>query len=123
MSRKLTEAELGWVNALFKPHFKGKEILYQQIMNSEVVRYEDGSTIWLEFYVEGNVERYPYNACMPVSMTQLREGKSPLNYLLHLVDGVVKELEVLVYDFTEELDDSMINPEKVDYYGLYAKII
>jgi hypothetical protein len=42
---------------------------------------------------------------------------------MHIRDGLVYELEVLVYDFNEQLDDSMSKPEEVRFYQLYSAVV
>lgn len=110
----LTKREQVWLNKLFEPEFKGKEILKQQIENAKVidrVYYPYGS---LKFRVKEKVEKYPYNVRVPIEMRAFQKPLLPIVFLLHVIDGVVDELEIYTADLSE-LDVYNIHFDNVEF--------
>ena len=110
----ITKREKIWLDKLFEIEFKGKKILKQQIVNAEVIEriyYPYGS---LKFSVKKKVKKYPYNVRVPIEMRAFQKSLSPVVFLLHVIDGIIDELEIFTADISE-LDVFNIDFDNVEY--------
>ena len=64
--------------------------------------------------IEGEVEPYPYSVRVPVEMIAFQNSTAPIVFLLHVVNGVIDELEIITADSTQ-IDADSIQLEKVEY--------
>lgn len=85
-------------------HFFGEKIIYKQ----------EYAFISLKFKVEGEIEPYPYRVRVPVEMRAFQNSTAPIVFLLHVVNGVIDELEIIAADSTQ-IDADSIQLEKVEY--------
>jgi hypothetical protein len=125
MGRKLTEVELTWVNELLKPQFKGKNILYEQIMASVVSRQDGGYTIELTFETKGNHASYPYDVQVPVIMrvhVNTPQAVLDIDFKLQVRNGLVERLLIFSRNHAD-LSEWMINLGKVSCYEIPAVIV
>lgn len=68
----------------------------------------------LKFKVENDVEKYPYQIKVPVEMRAYQKESAPIVFLLHVIDGVIDELEIISADASEiKIND--IKTENVQY--------
>lgn len=112
--RKLNAKEKLWLNKLLEAEFKGKEIIIQQLENTEVFCEENYSYISIKFYVENFIKRYPYEVRVPVEMRAFQENSNPIVFLLHIIDGFVNELEVFTADLSK-INGNDISLDNVQY--------
>ena len=68
----------------------------------------------LKFKIEGEIEPYPYLVRVPVEMRAFQTSTAPIVFLLHVVNGVIDELEIITADLTQ-IDADSIKLEKVEY--------
>lgn len=94
--------------------FKGRDIIINQLLKSKVICCQEYSFISLKFKVEGKIEFYPYNVRVPVEMRAYQTKREPIIFLLHIVNGIVDELEILTIDLAQ-IDAKNIELEKVEY--------
>lgn len=114
MYRELNEKEHKWFDKLFEAVFKDKDILKRQILKSKVL-YEQGyAFLSLKFSVENGIEKYPYHVRVPIEMRAYQKGSAPIVFLLHVINGIVNELEIISADSSEIKADN-IRLEDVEY--------
>lgn len=112
--RKLNAKEKLWLNKLLEAKFKGKEIIIQQLENTEIFCEENYSYISINFYVENFIEKYPYEVRVPVEMRAFQKNSNPIVFLLHIIDGFVNELEVFTADLSK-INGKDISLDNVEY--------
>ena len=94
--------EQQWINRLMDVEFRGRDILLI-ILPSQP-----------KFKIEGEIEPYPYRVRVPVEMRAFQTSTAPIVFLLHVVNGVIDELEIITADLTQ-IDADSIKLEKVEY--------
>lgn len=114
MSRLLNSVEKQWIDKLLSADFKGRDILHEQLNNSEVFVEKDFSFISLRFVTSTDEERFPYNIRVPVEMRAYQSASAPIVFLLHLKDGLVNELEIITAD-SSKIDINTISVENVNH--------
>ena len=97
--RELTNEERAVLKRLLEKPFPGREQITRQLDTAsvrEVTDYKDqyGS---LEFKVETKVKA-PTSQRVPVEAMGMDQDDVPIEYLLHVVDGTLAELEIVKAD-------------------------
>lgn len=110
----MNEREHEWINKLLQVDFLGKEILIRQLERAKIQYIQEYSFISIKFKVEGCVELFPYCVRVPVEMKLFQSSITPIVFLLHVINGIIDELEIITADL------SYINPDqfcmdKIDY--------
>lgn len=114
MYRNLNEKELKWINRLLDVEFQGRDILRQQLSKAKIIYIQEYAYISIKFIVEGDVEPYPYRVRVPVEMRVFQQSSAPIIFLLHIVNGMVDELEILTAD-SAQIDADKIELKRVEY--------
>ena len=114
MYRNLNEKELQWINRLMDVEFQGRDILYQQLSKAKIIYIQEYAFVSIKFKVEGDIEPYPYRVRVPVEMRAFQQSSAPIIFLLHIVNGIIDELEVLTADSTQ-IDTESIELDRVEY--------
>ena len=114
MYRNINEKEQKWINSLMNVEFQGRDILLKQFSKAKIIYYQEYAFISLKFKIEGEVEPYPYSVRVPVEMIAFQNSTAPIVFLLHVVNGVIDELEIITADSTQ-IDADSIQLEKVEY--------
>lgn len=96
--RLLNEFEMKCIKKYFEADFKGKNILENQIENVRVVPEIGYDYYSLKLFTSEMVERYPYNVRVPVEMHIFQQGVVPIVCLLHIVEGLIDEFEIITAD-------------------------
>ena len=87
-----------WIKKLMEIEFVGKNILISQVESAKYeVKHGEGF-ISIKYYVDNEKEKFPYQVRIPVEMEAFQSGENPIMFLLHVLDGVVDELEVYSVD-------------------------
>ena len=94
--------------------FQGRDILLKQFSKAKIIYYQEYAFISLKFKMEGKVEPYPYSVRVPIEMIAFQNSTAPIVFLLHVVNGVIDELEIITADSTQ-IDADSIQLEKVEY--------
>ena len=94
--------------------FQGRDILLKQFSKAKIIYDQEYAFISLKFKIEGEVEPYPYSVRVPVEMIAFQNSTAPIVFLLHVVNGVIDELEIITADSTQ-IDADSIQLEKVEY--------
>ena len=114
MYRNLNNIEVTWLNKIFETEFIGAEVLWLQILNSSVVYKQKYAFASLKFHVEECLEKYPFRLRVPVEMRAFQKEAAPVIFLLHVLKGVVDELEIFTAD-SSRLNAENINLDKVEH--------
>lgn len=114
MYRKLNEKELQWIDRLMDVEFQGRDILLQQLSKAKIIYTQGDAFISIKFKVEGDIELYPYHVRVPVAMRAFQQSSAPIIFLLHIVNGIIDELEILTADLSQ-IDIDNIEIERVEY--------
>ena len=114
MYRKLNTMEKKWLDKLLDTDFKGKDILVKQISKSQVTYEKEYAFISLKFEEVNSIEEYPYPVRVPVEMRAYQEEGAPIVFLLHIIDGLVNELEIISADSSQIIEDA-ISLKNVEY--------
>lgn len=111
-NNKLSKNETKWLSTLLKEQFSKKEEIIKQINNAEIQREYDKFFLSIKFMVDKEIRPINNSARVPVEMHVYRKNTCPLQFLLHIVNGYVDELEVFCADSSEV--DADIELEKAD---------
>ena len=114
MYRNINEKEQKWINSLMNVEFQGRDILLKQFSKAKIIYDQEYAFISLKFKIEGEIEAYPYRVRVPVEMRAFQTSTAPIVFLLHVVNGVTDELEIITADSTQ-IDADSIQLEKVEY--------
>jgi len=114
MYRGLNIREQEWLDKLLNIEFKGKDILMKQISESKVAYEQEYAFISLKFNIEKEVEQYPYQVRVPVEMRAYQNESAPIVFLLHIIGGIINELEIISAD-SSEIKADCIELENVQY--------
>ena len=94
--------------------FRGRDILLKQFSKAKIIYKQEYAFISLKFKIEEEIEPYPYRVRVPVEMRAFQTSTAPIVFLLHVVNGVIDELEIITADLTQ-IDADSIKLEKVEY--------
>ena len=114
MYRNINEKEQKWINSLMNVEFQGRDILLKQFSKAKIIYDQEYAFISLKFKIESEVEPYQYSVRVPVEMIAFQNSTAPIVFLLHVVNGVIDELEIITADSTQ-MDADSIQLEKVEY--------
>ena len=114
MYRNINEKEQQWINRLMDVQFQGRDILLKQFSKAKIIYNQEYALISIKFKVEGEIEPYPYRVRVPVEMRAFQTSTAPIVFLLHVVNGVIDELEIITADSTQ-IDADRIKIEKVEH--------
>ena len=94
--------------------FQGRDILLRQLSKAKIIYKQEYAFISIKFKVEGEFESYPYDVRVPVEMRAFQRSSVPIIFLLHIVNGIINELEILTAD-SAQIDTANIELERVEY--------
>ena len=94
--------------------FQGRDILLQQLSKAKIIYKQEYAFISIKFKIEGDVEPYPYRVRAPVEMRAFQQSSAPIIFLLHIVNGIIDELEIITAD-SAEINTDNIEVERVEY--------
>lgn len=103
-----------WFNKLLEAEFKGKDIIVHQLENSNVIYEENYSYISIKIHVNEDFEKYPYEVRVPVEMRAFQKNLAPIVFMLHIIDGLVNELEIFTADLSL-IDAKNISLDNVEF--------
>lgn len=114
MYRELYEKEQKWIDSLLAVDFKGKDILLKQISKAKVTYKQEYAYISIKFFLEGETELYPYQVRVPVEMRAFQKSSAPVVFLLHIINGIVDEVEIITAD-ASLINADNIGLERIEY--------
>lgn len=114
MYRELYEKEQKWIDSLLAVDFKGKDILLKQISKAKVTYKQEYAYISIKFFLEGETELYPYQVRVPVEMRAFQKSSALVVFLLHIINGIVDEVEIITAD-ASLINADNIGLERIEY--------
>ena len=114
MYRYLYEKEQLWIDYLLNVDFPGRNILKKQFLKAKVFYKQEYSYISIKFKVKDEVELYPFCVRVPIEMRAYQRAKAPIVFLLHVIDGIIDELEIYTADLTQ-IDANNIQLDNIEY--------
>lgn len=79
-----------------------------------IIYKQEYAFISIKFRVEGDIEPYPYHVRVPVEMRAFQKSSIPIIFLLHIINGIINELEIFTAD-SAQIDTDTIGLESVEY--------
>lgn len=114
MYRELNEKEQQWIDSLMNVKFQGRDILLRQFTKARIVYKQEYDFISIKFKIEGEIEPYPFHVRVPVEMRAFQQASAPIVFLLHIVGGIINELEIITADSTK-IEADNIELARVEY--------
>ncbi len=114
MDRKLQENMQDWIDKLMDVQFKGRDILLQQLSKSETLITQEYDYISIKFSFSEETNLYPYRTRVPVEMNAYQKRGAPVVFLLHVIDGLIDELEIFTAD-SEKIDAGSIYLDNIEH--------
>ena len=107
--------EKKWLETLLSVVFLGRGVIINQINCAEILREYTEFYMALKFKVDNNkVQKIQTNIRVPVEMRVHRTGQVPIQFLLHIVQGYVSELEIFNADSSKIDMDINLENAKVE---------
>ena len=104
---KLNTYEKKWLEAMLVSDYEWSEALAEQINNSEIKRDYTDYYLSLLFQPDKSTPPAFVRETVPLDMRLFRENRIPMQFLLHVVEGYVTELEI--YNADSSYLDSKIS--------------
>ena len=107
--------EKNGIETLLSEDFLGRGEIINQINCAEILREYTEFYMALKFKVDNNkVQKIQTNIRVPVEMRVHRTGQVPIQFLLHIVQGYVSELEIFNADSSKIDMDINLENAKVE---------
>lgn len=97
-NKQLENREKNWIENLLCDSFLYRDEILKQIENSEIEREYTDYFISVKFKVNKSIKPIELNSRVPVELRVYREDHAPMQFLLHVINGYVNELEVFYAD-------------------------
>ncbi|MDO4774455.1 MAG: hypothetical protein Q4A10_01490 [Aerococcaceae bacterium] len=97
MSRTVSPIEMEWLRTLLNVPFQGQTQLQSQLPYLTVVEEVWSPYIALKFASSGG-ESFPSAVRVPVDMIAWQNHHAPVQFLLHINNGTIDELEIIALD-------------------------
>lgn len=107
MYRQIGKKEEQWIKKLMSVDFKDKDILIKQFSEAKILYKKEYDFISMKFKIDKRVKLYPYDIRVPVEMRAIQNKTAPIVFLLHIIDGIIDELEIITADSTPINDEKM----------------
>ena len=114
MYREINEKEQEWIDSLMNVEFYGRDILLKQFSKARIINKQEYAFISIKFKIEGEIEPYPFQVRVPIEMRAFQKASAPVVFLLHIVGGVINELEIFTADSTQ-IEADNIELTRVEY--------
>ena len=101
VNNDLSAVERNWLEVMLSNDFLYRTELIEQINHAEIVREYTKYYLSLKFKVSRAVSATGCNTRIPVEMRIYKSGCVPIQFLLHIVDGYISELEIFSADSSE----------------------
>jgi hypothetical protein len=101
-----------WLNKYMTHNFDGRDVFLKQLENAKYYLYNGPGYISVKFLVDPNREKYYAKHRVPMDMFAFQVNKEPVEFLLHVVDGVVDELELYTADGSSVDDELTVDNVK-----------
>ena len=106
-NKALEENEKRWLDTILSQRFFYREEVIRQINGSEISRNYTDFYLSLKFKIDKLMMPIGTNTRIPVEMVVYRPEKAPVQFLLHMINGYISELEIF------NADSSKINKDEI----------
>lgn len=106
--REINNDEKSWFEKILSVDFKGRNIIEKQLKEAKTIGIYEVGFISLKLVIENEVQKFPYLIRVPVEIRVKRPNKAPTIFLLHIIEGIIDELEIFNAD-SSSLDDIKID--------------
>lgn len=110
----LSNQEHLWLELMLSRDFQGRAEIIKQIKSASIIREYTRGYLSMKFYVDKSLEPADVAERIPVEMYACTEGKSPLVFLLHVINGYIDELEIYYAGLEEISSDIDITDAKLE---------
>jgi len=94
----LNYEETEWLSVMLSEKFRYKKLFIEQINSAKIDRDYRKYYIFLKFEVKKKEIKIPNNVRVPIEMRVFTKDSAPIQFLLHVLDGYVYELEIFHAD-------------------------
>lgn len=101
LNKNLTYLENSWLSKMLEKEDELNRQLKLQILHSKVDREYTKFYLILKFHVQQIIPLIKTNVRVPVEMYLKQDGRPPIVFFLHVLNGYVHELEVFNADSSE----------------------
>ena len=114
MYREIGIREHKWIDKLLDVKFKDIDILKKQVLKSKISYRQEYAFISIKFNVQKDLQKYPHQVRVPVEMRAYQDSSAPIVFLLHMIEGIIDELEIISAD-ASRIKEDCIQLENVEY--------
>ena len=112
--RSLNSEEKKWIDLICVDKIQDIDVLKEQISNSYVEEIRGADFISVIFTLYKKSRKYTHDVRVPVEMRVFMRDRSPVLFLLHVIDGIISELEIFTAD-SSNLDLDNLSFENIEY--------
>jgi len=94
----LSEYERMWLEHMFKKDFLYRDQMVNQINHSKIEHKYFGNLISLKFSADRKISPMDIYIRVPLEMRVYKKSKPPIQFLLHVINGYINELEIFYAD-------------------------
>lgn len=98
-NENLSGSEKEWLATMLSIDFENKEQLIRQINAASIIREHTRYFISIKFAVPLSISAIKMTERVPIEMRAYDSEKAPVQFLLHIINGYVSELEIFRAEF------------------------
>lgn len=112
-NENLSWSEKEWLATMLSIDFENKEQLIRQINAASIIREHTRYFISIKFAVPLSISAIKMTERVPIEMRAYDSEKAPVQFLLHIINGYVSELEIFRADSSEISGNIKLNRVEV----------
>lgn len=112
-NENLSGSEKKWLTTMLSIDFKEKEQLIRQINAASIIREYTRYFTSIKFTVPVSISAIKMTERIPIEMRVYDSEKAPVQFLLHIINGYVSELEIFRADSSEISGNIKLNHVEV----------
>lgn len=113
-NENITTNEKAWLETMLSQNFLYRKELVEQINSAKVIRDYHNDYLLMKFECPKKIKLIKTAVRVPIEMRVYTKGKAPAQFLLHIREGTVSELEVFYADSSAIDVDCMVHAEKIE---------
>ncbi len=114
-TKKLTPNEKNWIETLLNCEVLHKKEITEQINSAEIEREYSPYFIFINFNVDKGMDRISVAKRVPVEMRAYSDNDVAIQFLLHIVNGYVSQLEIFKADSSEISCDIDLKKYRIEH--------
>lgn len=111
---RLNNCEKKYLEKMLNSSFKFKEDVINQINNADIIREYTDYYLSIKFILDNTLKCPSENTGVPVEMRIYKTGESPIQFLLHMSQGVITELEIFKADSSKIDKEIALDNAKIE---------